>query len=56
MKQEKHRRRGEERKNKEKVKIAVCLLNPKISFSAHALTSEVNIFHLYQKATKMDLW
>ena len=56
MKQEKHKRRGEERKSKEKVKTAVCLLNPKILFSSHAPTSEVDIFHLDQMATKMDLW
>ena len=47
---------GEERKSKDKVKTAVCLLNPKILFSSHAPTSEVDIFHLDQKATKMDLW
>ena len=55
MKQEKQKKEeGEERKSKDKVKTAVCLLNPKILFSSHAPTSEVDIFHLDQKATKMD--
>ena len=61
MKQEKQKKEeGEERKSKDKegglVKTAVCLLNPKILFSSHTPTSEVDIFHLDQKATKMDLW
>ena len=43
----KSKRREEDRKRKENVKTAVWLLNPKILFSAHPPTSEVNIFHLH---------
>ena len=45
--------REEGRREKEKIQTAVCLLNPKILFSAHAPTSEVNIFHLDQKTAQL---
>ena len=51
----KSEKRGEERKGKVKVKIAVSLLNPKtveILLSAHARTSQADILHLDQKAVK----
>ena len=53
----KSEKRGEERKQKLKVQIAVSLLNPpqknlKILLSAPAWTSQANILHLDQKATK----
>ena len=51
----KSEKRGEERKEKVKVKTAVSLLNPKtveILLSAHARTSQADILHLDQKAVK----
>ena len=53
----KSEKRGEERKQKVKVKTAVSLLNPKtrnleILFSAHARTLQADILHLDQKAAK----
>ena len=54
MRQEKWKR-GEERKQKVKVKTAVSLLNPKtltILLSVHARTSQANSLHLDQKAGK----
>ena len=48
-------RRGEERKQKEKVKTAVSLLNPKtlkILCSAPSQTSHTDILHVDQKAAK----
>ena len=51
----KSEKRGEERKQKVKVKTAVSLWNPKILkilLSAYARTSQANILHLDQKAAK----
>ena len=51
----KSEKRGEERKQKVKVKTAVSLWNPKILeilLSVLAWTSQANILHLDQKAAK----